>query len=84
MRREGHQLSNEINFYSLEPQHKIMMLEAIVGRGKCVDISSGMCGEIYIFDQGENVIPRYVCAKVPKPLPSCTLVETAQRFVNEM
>lgn len=77
-------MSNEINFYSLEPQHKIMMLEAVIDRGKCVDISGGMCGEIYIFDQGKEVTPRYVCAKVPKPLPGCTVPETAQRFVAEM
>lgn len=77
-------MSEEINFYSLEPQHKIMMLEAVIGRGKCVGISGGMCGEIYIFDQGKEVIPRYVCAKIPKPLPGCTITETAQRFVAEM
>lgn len=77
-------MSVEIDFYSLEPKHRIMILEAVIGRGKCVDMSSGMCGEIYIFDQGDQVMPRYVCAKVPKRLASVTLAETAQRFVAEM
>jgi serine/threonine protein kinase len=77
-------MSEKIDFYSLEPQHKIMMLEGVIGRGKCIDVSGGMCGEIYIFDQGEVVTPRYVCAKVPKLLANTAPADIAQRFVAEM
>ena len=77
-------MSDKIDFYALEPQLKILMLEGIVNRGKCIDVSGGMCGEIYIFDQGEIVTPRYVCAKVPKLLGGTAPVDIAQRFVAEM
>lgn len=78
-------MSNNIDFHSLDPQFKIMMLENIVNRGSFVrKIISGMCGEIYIFDQGINAFSRYLCAKLPKPLNGCTQIETAQRFVCEM
>jgi len=43
-----------------------------------------MCGEIYIFDQGTNVYPRFVCAKVPKRLANCSSQETARRFIYEL
>ncbi len=61
-----------------------MMLEGVIGRGKCIDVSGGMCGDIYIFDQGEIVTPRYVCAKVPKLLANTTPTDIAQRFAAEM
>jgi eukaryotic-like serine/threonine-protein kinase len=77
-------VTDEIDFYSLEPQHKRMFLELFVNRGKCVSVTGGMCAEIYIFDQGEDVYPRYVCAKVPRHLRGCTSTESAYRFVAEM
>jgi serine/threonine protein kinase len=77
-------MTNKIDFYTLEPQQKIMMLEGVVDRGKYIDASGGMCGEIYIFDQGEIVTPRYVCAKVPKLLAGTAAIDIAQRFVAEM
>ncbi len=69
-----------MDFYSLEPQQKIMILEGVIGRGKCIDMSFGMCGEIY---QGEVVTSRYVCAKVPKLLANTAPADIAQRFVAE-
>lgn len=77
-------MSDKIDFYALEPQLKILMLEGFVDRGKYIDVSGGMCGEIYIFDRGEVVTPRYVCAKVPKLLDGTAPVDIAQRFVAEM
>ncbi|ELB2259393.1 TPA: protein kinase [Vibrio parahaemolyticus] len=75
----------EINFHSLDYQEKEFFLEvALGGRGKCISRTSGMCGEIYIFDQGENTHPRYVCAKVPKLLKNISQQETNKRFVNEL
>lgn len=63
----------------------MLILEATLGnRGKCVSVSSGMCGEIYIFDQGENTHPRYVCAKLPKLLANSSTEETNSRFINEL
>jgi len=77
-------MSDKLDFYNLAPEQKILVLEGIVDRGKCIDVSGGMCGEIYIFDQGEEVTPRYVCAKVPKLLGSTASADIAQRFVAEM
>jgi eukaryotic-like serine/threonine-protein kinase len=77
-------MPEKINFYALDPQQKIMMLEMVVGRGKCTDVSSGMCGEIFIFDQGASVVPRYICAKVPRLLDGVVQVDIAQRFLSEM
>lgn len=76
---------DQIDFHVLDEYQKKFMLEVALGsKGKCVSISGGMCGEIYVFDQGENVSPRYVCAKVPKPLTNVSLEETNSRFVNEL
>ncbi|MFC6440352.1 protein kinase [Bowmanella sp. JS7-9] len=77
-------MSETSDFYSFEPHLKILMLEGILGLGKCIDLTGGMCGEIYIFDQGEFVTPRYVCAKVPKLLRQTASKDIAKRFVDEM
>ena len=76
---------DHIDFHALDDTQKKFMLEVALGnKGTCVSVSGGMCGEIYIFDQGENVSPRYVCAKIPKPLRSAPIQETNNRFVNEL
>jgi hypothetical protein len=76
---------SEVNFYSLdEPMKKMMLETSLKNKGKCVSLTSGMCGEIYIFDQGKSVIPRFVCAKIPKKLANCSSEETAKRFVSEL
>lgn len=75
----------QIGFHSLDNAQKQFMLKVALGnKGTCVSVSEGMCGEIYIFDQGENVLPRYICAKIPKPLKNASSQETNQRFVNEL
>jgi eukaryotic-like serine/threonine-protein kinase len=75
----------EVDFYDLdEPKKKLMLEVALGNKGKCVNLTSGRRGEIYIFDQGDNVTPRYVCAKIPKKLANCSSEETANRFVNEL
>ena len=76
---------SEVNFYSLDEQTKKLILEAFLGdNGECVSLTSGRWGEIYIFDQGESVTPRFVCAKIPKQLANCSPEETFKRFVNEL
>lgn len=75
----------QIDFHTLDDAQKKFMLEVALGnKGTCVSVSEGMCGEIYVFDQGENVSPRYVCAKIPKPLTNVSIQETNKRFVNEL
>lgn len=75
----------QIDFHALDEHQKKLMLEIALGnKGKCVSVSEGMCGEIYVFDQGGNVSPRYVCAKIPKPLTNISVEETNNRFVNEL
>ncbi|MCU9924595.1 protein kinase domain-containing protein [Aeromonas caviae] len=76
---------NKINFHTLDEQHKKLMLEIALGnKGECISVSGGMCGDIYVFDQGKNVTPRYVCAKIPKPLANGSIEEANNRFVNEL
>ncbi|MFT5602893.1 MAG: serine/threonine protein kinase [Flavobacteriales bacterium] len=76
---------NEASFYDLDEKNRKLMLEIIIGnRGKIISQTSGLCGDIYIFDQGEHVHPRYVCAKVPKIGGKCTPDEAAVRFINEL
>jgi serine/threonine protein kinase len=76
---------SDINFYSLDQQDRRMMLESAIGDGgKCTSVTSGMCGEIYVFGLGANVKPSTFCAKVPKQLASCSAEDTATRFVREL
>jgi serine/threonine protein kinase len=76
---------DQIDFHDLDERQKRFMLEGSLGNnGKCVSVSGGMCGEIYVFDQGENAHPRYVCAKIPKVRANCSIQETNNRFVNEL
>jgi hypothetical protein len=76
---------SEFSFYSLADEQRKSILEISLGNyGKVVSMSAGMCGEVYIFDQGEHVVPRYVCAKVPKKNNGVSEDETAKRFVKEL
>ncbi|EMK3415664.1 protein kinase [Vibrio parahaemolyticus] len=75
-----------MNFYELEPSNQKVILECNLSKlGKIVRVTSGKCGSIYIFDQGEYTTPRYVCAKIPKLLNNDeNATETNRRFVNEL
>lgn len=73
-----------INFHELDKQRKITLLEGAFARGKCSFLTGGMCGEIYLFDQGVNTFPRYSCIKIPKPINGISNKETAQRFIREL
>ena len=74
-----------IDFHTLDEGQKKLILEIELGnKGRCVSVSGGMCGEIYVFDQGKNVSSRYICAKIPKPLKNAHIDETNNRFVNEL
>lgn len=76
---------HELVFHGLNEEQKKIILEATLGnKGKCISVFGGMCGEIYVFDQGGNVSPRYVCAKIPKPLANTPPQEANNRFVNEL
>lgn len=76
---------DNVNFHYLEDSIKISLLEASIGsEGSCVSVTSGLCGEIYVFDQGENTNPRYFCAKIPKRSEHASDSEIAQRFITEL
>lgn len=79
-------MSNETAFfYSQNEEMKKLLVETFIeNRGKCIKVLSGMCGEIYILDQGKNITPRYVCAKVPKKLDNSTEEEMNKRFIEEL
>lgn len=57
---------NAIDFYTLDEALKKRLLEGIINKGSLVSSTGGVCGDIYIFDEGDNCFPRYVCAKMPK------------------
>lgn len=76
---------SEINFYTLDESERKNILEKSLGnKGKIISTSGGMCGDIYIFDQGKHVSPRYICAKVPKLSDNCSKAEADARFINEL
>src|SRR5690606_5904056 len=77
-------MDEDFNFYKLDQKQKIMYLESFHSNGVCSLHTSGMCGDIFVFDQGKNTIPRYTCIKVPKPLKDVSDEETASRFVREL
>ncbi|QOD00758.1 serine/threonine protein kinase [Pseudomonas putida] len=72
-------------FYDLDDDKQELMLEVALGnRGVVVSRLNGMCGDIFIFDQGERVFPRYVCAKVPRKHRTASIEEVNKRFVEEL
>lgn len=77
-------MDKDFNFYKLDDGQRECYLEAFHSKGKCSYLTGGMCGDIYLIDQGVNTIPRYTCIKVPKPLKNISDAETANRFVREL
>lgn len=72
-------------FYSQDEEMKKHLMETFLeNRGKCIKVLSGMCGEIYILDAGENTTPRYICAKIPKQQDKLTEHERNKRFIEEL
>lgn len=75
----------EINLYSesISDDFRRVLIESTLGKhGKITSHMSGMCGDIFVFDQGDNVYPRWVVAKLPKA--GRDLCESAKRFLREM
>jgi serine/threonine protein kinase len=77
-------MDENFNFYGLDNESKKEVLEAYYGRGECILHTSGMCGEIFVFDQGVNTFPRYSCIKLPKPIKNVSEEEIARRFMREL
>ncbi len=76
---------NDAVFYNLSLEYKQSFIEEYFSiRGKCVGVTEGQCGQIFILDKGCHAIPRYVCVKVAKPLKNETLWETNDRFLQEI
>lgn len=72
-------------FYAQDEDVKKHLVETFLeNRGKCIKVLSGMCGEIYILDAGENTTPRYICAKIPKQQDKLTEHERNKRFIEEL
>jgi eukaryotic-like serine/threonine-protein kinase len=51
--------------------------------GRITRHCNGMCGAVYFFDQGENVHPRFVAAKLPL-IPTNDRAERNRRFLREI
>ena len=77
-------MEEDFNFYKLDENQKRIYLESFHNKGVCSLHTSGMCGDIFVFDQGENTTPRYTCIKVPKLLKNVSDEETANHFVREL
>ncbi|MFH6989413.1 protein kinase [Flavobacterium collinsii] len=77
---------NEIDFYAQPLEYKKMLVESRAKiRGDFHQLLGGMCGEIYVYDQGEETRPRFQCVKVPKPLKDDPGYEKAvSRFIREL
>lgn len=66
-----------------EDQIQMIVEGALAKHGRIAMRGGGMCGTIYFFDQGENVHPRWVVAKVPR-VPREDRVERNRRFLREI
>ena len=74
-----------MNFYDLDQEGRVQFLGTLLDEDVKFDsFSEGLCGYIYIFDQGKNTLPRYVCIKVPKPNDRVSEEEIFSRFVREL
>jgi serine/threonine protein kinase len=72
-------------FYDFsEDEQKLLLAAALGNRGVVVKRLNGVCGDIFVMDQGESVYPRYVCAKMPRKLETVPAVEANERFVQEL
>jgi hypothetical protein len=59
----------EIDFYVQPLAYKKILIENRTEiRGEFHNLLGGMCGEIYVYDQGEQTYPRFLCVKIAKPL----------------
>ncbi|KJV50155.1 protein kinase [Pantoea sp. BL1] len=74
-----------MNFYELDDSVKKVILRIEVGKqGEILDIKSGMCGDVYVFDHGAATSPRFTCAKIPKKSKNANEDEINSRFINEL
>ncbi|WP_445673085.1 protein kinase domain-containing protein [Pseudomonas inefficax] len=74
-----------LSFYDLNEDTQAQMLSIALGnRGEVVNRLNGMCGDIFVLDQGERTYPRYVCAKVPRKNGTASAEGVNRRFVEEL
>lgn len=67
----------------LDDAHIELILEVELGLGRLVKHIRGMCGSLFLIDQGERVSPRLVAAKIPR-VPENNPKERNQRFAREL
>lgn len=73
------------SYYNLSDDEQELMLAVALGnRGVVVNRLNGLCGDIFVLDQGEGVNPRYVCAKVPRNHKTTSIEEVNRRFLEEL
>lgn len=73
------------SFYDLSDDEQELMLAVTLGnRGVVVNRLNGLCGVIFVLDQGEGVNPRYVCAKVPRKHQTVSVEDMNRRFLDEL
>lgn len=73
------------DFNSLNIEQKKQVVQGFfVRNGEITQHNEGMCGDIFIIDQGETTIPRYVCIKISKLLKNESQIDASKRFVKEL
>lgn len=80
-------LMNKTSFYDLDHTLKEIIFDLKIAKGdkvKITNITSGMCGDIYIFEREKHIFPQYICAKIPKKIPSLTNENVNDIFINEL
>jgi eukaryotic-like serine/threonine-protein kinase len=72
-----------LNLRSSEDHIQLIVESALSKYGRIAKRGGGMCGTVYFFDQGEDVHPRWVVAKVPR-VPREERTERNRRFLREI
>ncbi|WP_206271459.1 protein kinase domain-containing protein [Pseudomonas viridiflava] len=79
------EILEDLSFYDLNDDMQALILAGALGnRGNVVNRLSGMCGDIFVLDQGEHALPRYVCAKVPRRAGNISIEDMNKRFIVEL
>lgn len=71
-------------FYELPARNRGELIAFWGKADKAVDTSSGFSGEIVFLDNGEDVLPRFTCAKFPRQSKDLSPNLRAERFLREL
>lgn len=76
-----------MTIHNLDEKLKLHLLNLHLCKGEAINIrliSTSMCGDIYVFEYPDHVVPKYTCVKIPKKTESLSTNETNKRFITEL